>query len=165
MREVTFGMEDSFVSTVGAITGMAVGAQNRSMVILAGLIIIVVEATSMAAGSYLSSKASADANHRTTSSPSGARPLIGGVTMLFSYVIAGFFPLLPYLLLPLDFAVEVSIFLTLVMLFLVGAWQTKYTGRKWWKSAFEMFLVGGTAIVIGIVVGRLASSVLGITVL
>lgn len=57
IREVVFGLEDSFVSTLGTISGVAVGSGDRYIVILTGLVLVVVEATSMAAGSYLSSKA------------------------------------------------------------------------------------------------------------
>ena len=56
MREIVFGLEDSLVSTLGAVTGIAAGTGNRYVVILSGVVLIVVEALSMSAGSYLSSK-------------------------------------------------------------------------------------------------------------
>lgn len=60
IREVVFGLEDSFVSTLGAVSGVAVGSGDAKMVMLAGLVIVAVEALSMAAGSYLSSKAATE---------------------------------------------------------------------------------------------------------
>ncbi len=56
VREVVFGLEDSFVSTMGTLSGVAVGSGDRQAVLLAGIVVVVVEALSMAAGSYLSSK-------------------------------------------------------------------------------------------------------------
>ncbi|MFH1711847.1 MAG: VIT1/CCC1 transporter family protein [Patescibacteria group bacterium] len=56
IREIVFGLEDSLVSTLGAITGIAAGTGNSFVVILSGVVLIFVEAVSMAAGSYLSSK-------------------------------------------------------------------------------------------------------------
>ena len=56
LREAVFGTQDGLISTLGALTGIAAGTQNREAVIVAGLVIIVVESLSMAAGSYLSSK-------------------------------------------------------------------------------------------------------------
>lgn len=56
-REIVFGMEDSFVSTLGATVGVAVGSGSRFIVILTGMVLVAVEAISMAAGSYLSTKA------------------------------------------------------------------------------------------------------------
>ncbi len=60
VEEVVFGVEDSLVSTVGALTGIAAGAQDTYVVVLAGVVLIFAEAVSMTAGSYLSSKAEAD---------------------------------------------------------------------------------------------------------
>lgn len=60
IREVVFGIEDSLVSTFGAITGVAAGSGQSGIVILSGLVIVMVEAISMAAGSYLSSKAATE---------------------------------------------------------------------------------------------------------
>lgn len=56
LREAVFGVQDGLVSTLGALTGIAAGTQQREPVIIAGLVIIVVESLSMSAGSYLSSK-------------------------------------------------------------------------------------------------------------
>lgn len=56
LREVVFGMEDGMVSTMGAITGIAIGTSDRFVIILAGFVIVSVESVSMAVGSYLSNK-------------------------------------------------------------------------------------------------------------
>ncbi|KPJ85468.1 hypothetical protein AMJ57_02960 [Parcubacteria bacterium SG8_24] len=56
IREMVFGLEDGIVSTTGAIIGIAAGSQDNRIVILSGMVIVVVEALSMAAGSFLSSK-------------------------------------------------------------------------------------------------------------
>lgn len=56
IREIVFGFEDSLVSTLGVVTGVAAGTQSQFIVILTGVVLIFVEGLSMAAGSYLSSK-------------------------------------------------------------------------------------------------------------
>ncbi|MDO8509885.1 MAG: VIT1/CCC1 transporter family protein [bacterium] len=56
MRELVFGMEDGMVSTMGAITGIAMGTMNHFTIVLSGFVIVAVESISMAVGSYLSSK-------------------------------------------------------------------------------------------------------------
>jgi predicted membrane protein (TIGR00267 family) len=56
IRELVFGLEDGLVSTLGAVAGIAAGTQDGRIVVLSGLVLIVVEALSMAAGSYLSNK-------------------------------------------------------------------------------------------------------------
>lgn len=60
VEEVVFGVEDSLVSTVAALTGIAVGTQSTYVVVLSGIVLIFAEATSMTAGSYLSSKSEAE---------------------------------------------------------------------------------------------------------
>lgn len=56
VREVVFGLEDSLVSTLGTVSGVAVGSGDPYIVVLSGVVLVFVEALSMAAGSYLSSK-------------------------------------------------------------------------------------------------------------
>ncbi|MBI3321466.1 MAG: VIT1/CCC1 transporter family protein [Candidatus Omnitrophica bacterium] len=56
LRDAVFGTQDGLISTLGALTGIAAGTQNRHVVVIAGFVIVAVESLSMAAGSYLSSK-------------------------------------------------------------------------------------------------------------
>lgn len=64
LREVVFGIEDGMVSTMGAVTGIAVGSGDYTVVVLAGAVIIAVESISMGVGSYLSSKSEREVNDR-----------------------------------------------------------------------------------------------------
>ncbi|MFA6076878.1 MAG: VIT1/CCC1 transporter family protein [Candidatus Paceibacterota bacterium] len=63
-REVVFGMEDGMVSTLGSITGIAIGSNNQATVILAGVVIISVESISMGIGSYLSNRSQEELEQR-----------------------------------------------------------------------------------------------------
>ena len=54
MRNLIFGAEDSLVSTVGLLSGIAIGGVPKSAIILTGIVLIFVEAFSMGVGSYLS---------------------------------------------------------------------------------------------------------------
>ncbi|HTM68870.1 MAG TPA: VIT1/CCC1 transporter family protein [Candidatus Binatia bacterium] len=56
IRELIFGLEDSLVSTLGVVVGIGAGTQDARVVILSGVVLVVVEALSMAAGSFISSK-------------------------------------------------------------------------------------------------------------
>lgn len=64
IRDLVFGIEDSLVSTLGVITGVAGGTQDRYTVLLAGVVVIIVEALSMAAGTYLSAKSEREVQER-----------------------------------------------------------------------------------------------------
>lgn len=64
VREIVFGLEDGIVSTLGAITGIAVGTNSTFVVVLAGFVIIFVESLSMSAGTFLSSKSENEMKER-----------------------------------------------------------------------------------------------------
>lgn len=64
IREIVFGAEDGMVSTLGALTGIAIGTSDHFTVILAGLVIVAVESTGMSVGSFLSNKSVKEVNQR-----------------------------------------------------------------------------------------------------
>lgn len=64
LREVMFGMEDGMVSTLGSVTGIAIGSQSRESVLLAGFVIIAVESISMGIGSYIANRTKQSADRR-----------------------------------------------------------------------------------------------------
>lgn len=222
IREIVFGMEDGMVSTLGAITGIAVGIQNHFTVLLAGLVIVSVESLSMAVGSYLSSKSEKDVDARklheereeiennhhfekqelegmflrdgwpkkiakemslTASQDKklmlhemsyrelgvipheDSNPLKNGIAMYFSYIAGGLVPLCPYFFLSVASSIRVSIVITLAGLFILGALTTKFTHRLWWKAGSEVLILGGLAVVIGVVIGTFGERILGTALL
>lgn len=64
IREIVFGLQDGMVSTLGALTGIAIGSQDLFTVILAGFVVILVEAVSMSIGSYVSTLSEAEIEER-----------------------------------------------------------------------------------------------------
>ena len=64
IREIVFGMQDGMVSTLGALTGIAVGTNDYFTVILSGIVLIVVESISMSIGSFTSSGTERDTHER-----------------------------------------------------------------------------------------------------
>lgn len=214
VREVVFGMEDGMVSTLGAITGIAIGSQDHYTVILSGTVIIAVESISMSIGSYISNRSEYEVNQRkieeekeeitkfpvqekaellqmfirdgwppdlaktmseTASkdpdlmltemthrelliTPASSRDAFrNSVFMFFSYIIGGLFPLVPYLMLPIQFAMPISVFVTLVGLFGIGAVTTKYSKVSWIKAGGRVLLLGFIALVVGYLIGELIS--------
>ena len=156
VREIIFGLEDSLVSTMGAITGIAIGTQDRAIVVISGLVILAVEATSMAAGSFLSTETSELANNKLSKTVSQKSIKAAGV-MFVSYILGGLIPLLPYLFLKPSLAVLPSIFFSVVALTGVGLWAGRITGRAQWKVAVEMVIISITAAIVGYAVGWIAS--------
>jgi VIT1/CCC1 family predicted Fe2+/Mn2+ transporter len=157
VRNFTFGVEDSLVSTVGLLAGIAVGGVDRSSVVLTGAVLIFVEAFSMAVGSLLSEQSVEEYEEKREVSLN--KPAVAAVVMFFSYVIAGLIPLAPYILAVDSHAVEWSIGLTLVSLFILGVFNAHLFRVRAWKDGLITLLMGGLAIAVGIVVGQLANKV------
>ena len=89
------------------LAGVAVAGAAPGQILTAGLVLVFVEAFSMAVGSLLSEQAAEEAA-RGKEAPL-ARAIFGAAVMFISFTIAGFLPLLPYLLLPITVAFPASI--------------------------------------------------------
>jgi vacuolar iron transporter family protein len=149
LRSVIFGVEDSLVSTTGLIAGLSVGSAYKSVVVLGGIVAIFIEAVSMGAGEYLSDDAVKDLDKVKRAS----NPLISGLLMFTSYLLAGFVPLVPILLLPLGSAIYLSVLLALTGLFLLGYSKGKILHTSPLRGALKIFIVGGLATGLGMAVG------------
>lgn len=157
MRNFVFGVEDSLVSTVGLLSGIAVGGMGAREIILTGAVLIFVEALSMAAGSFLSESSAEDyALHKEGSIRTS---LLSSVIMFFSYFIAGFVPIAPYIFMTGDVAFYTSIALSTVSLGFLGAFSASLSKTSPVKTIGRMVIIGGSAIVVGVLVGGLVKVV------
>lgn len=148
VKSFIFGVEDSLVSTVGLLSGIAVAGLSKKDIFLAGIVLIFVEAFSMGVGSYLSEQ-SAEQFIKTKRSIS----IPAGIIMFFSYFFAGFIPLAPYLLFEVNTAFPTSIILSLISLFILGVSSALVYKTSVVKQGLRMLLVGGMAIGMGVLVG------------
>ena len=158
MREIVFGLEDSLVTSLGTVTGIAVGTHNTYVVLLSGVVVIFTSVMSMSAGSYLSSK-SADGTKRTWFRKNNLTKtsVRAGVVMGASYLLGGFIPLFPYLFLSTSQAILPSVLLTALVLLCVGIWSAHYTKRSPLRSGLEMVFISLGAALIGYVIGQIAN--------
>ena len=151
-RSFVFGVEDSLVSTVGLLSGVAIAGVPRSTILLIGIVLIFVESFSMAAGSFLSEESAEELAHHVEAPV--RRPAIAGAVMFGSYFLAGFIPLFPYVFLPAA-ALPWSIGASLAALFALGAVGAKISRIPLVKSGFRMLVIGGVTILIGVAVGTM----------
>ena len=157
VRSFIFGVEDSLVSTVGLLSGVAAAGMSRSSILLTGVVLIFVEAFSMGVGDILSGHAAKEYEEQAQVSLTHALPE-GGV-MFFSYLIAGFVPLFPYLIVEPAQAFWTSIACSLVALFMLGALGGKLAHGKMAKNGFRMAVIGGIAIALGVAAGLLVNGI------
>jgi vacuolar iron transporter family protein len=151
LRSVLFGCEDGLVSTTGAVVGIAAGSADKEVVVLAGLVVIAVEALSMGAGQFLSEKAV----HQLNPGSHRDNIIMGALLMFAAYSLAGLIPLAPYLLWPLATAVPASLILALLALFGLGYAKGRLIKVPPVKSGLEILIVGGLAAVLGLLLGLL----------
>lgn len=151
LRNLVFGVEDGLVSTVGLLSGIAIAGVPRGTIFLTGVVLIFVEAFSMAAGSFLS-EASVEEMDGGVDDTRGS--IAAGAIMFAAYFVAGFIPLFPYLKFEVGQAFPVSIACSVVALLVLGYWSGRKTSSAS-RKALRMALVGGLAIGVGVFAGSL----------
>jgi VIT1/CCC1 family predicted Fe2+/Mn2+ transporter len=78
------------------------------------------------------------------------------LTIGLSYVVGGFIPLLPYMLLKAaETALMISVLVTLAALFVFGYLKGNFTGTPAVKSAFQTLTIGGLAAGVAFMVARM----------
>lgn len=152
VRNIIFGVEDSLVSTVGVLSGIAIANVPRTTILLMGVVYLFVEAFSMAVGSILSEH-SVQEYQKKRELPL-KKPILAGSIMFFSYFLAGFIPLSPYALAEVSSAFWASIIASFTALFVLGAVSARFFKINQFREGLRMLVIGGIAIILGIVVGR-----------
>jgi VIT1/CCC1 family predicted Fe2+/Mn2+ transporter len=152
LRNIIFGVADSLVSTVGLLAGIDVAGTGRSGILLTGIVYAFVEAFSMAVGSFLSEQSAEEYEVKGEVSDGG--PIVASVVMFLSFVLASFIPIVPYLIFNLPMALWASIGFSIIALGIVGVISAKIVKVKVLSHAVKMMILGGAAIVIGVIVGK-----------
>jgi VIT1/CCC1 family predicted Fe2+/Mn2+ transporter len=151
IRNFVFGVEDSLVSTVGLISGIAIVDTPRATILLTGTVLIFVEAFSMSIGSLLSDNSVKEFEEKAVV------PLrvsaVSAIIMFFSYFLSGFVILAPYMFFNNEKALPISVVVSLVSLFILGIISGRTSSIHPTKRGFVMVLVGGLAIFVGMAVG------------
>lgn len=151
LRSLMFGLQDGIVSTTGVVVGVATGVSDKSIIVLAALVAVMVEATSMAAGQYSSEKAvhQMDKTGKHTDSL-----LLGALIMFVAYLAGGMFSIIPTLLFRQPEAKIIAIMSSFAGLFIIGYLKGHLVEHKPLRSAIELFIIGSIATGIGLVVGN-----------
>lgn len=87
-------------------------------------------------------------------SPVDPHPLRSAQATFFAFLAAGMVPLLPWLV-GASNAFQLSIIMTGITFFGVGALKSRWSLAPWWRSGFETLAIGGVAAAIAYYVGTL----------
>lgn len=152
LRSLMFGLQDGIVSTTGVVVGISFGIEDKAVIVLAALVAVMVEATSMAAGQYSSEKAV----HQMDKSGKHTDSLVAGAAiMFFAYLIGGAFSIIPTLIFNQPLGRYMAIASAFIGLLVIGYLKGKIVDHQPLRSAIELFAIGGIASAIGIIVGIL----------
>lgn len=151
LRSGLFGIQDGLVSTTGVVVGISTGIEDKAIIILASLVAVTVEASSMAAGQYSSEKAvhQMDKTGKHTDSL-----ILGAIIMFFGYFFGGMVPIIPTILADQPQARYIAIIFAFIGLFILGYIKGHIVKEKPLRSAIELFIIGAIATSVGLVVGH-----------
>ncbi|MFZ3011942.1 MAG: VIT1/CCC1 transporter family protein [Minisyncoccia bacterium] len=152
-RNFIFGAEDSLVSTVGLLAGVASAGMVQKEIIISGTVLICVEAFSMFVGSFLSERTTEESSPGYEIQKSNS--LMAAFIMFVSYLLCGLIPLLPYFFITVPWALWWSVAGSLLSLIVLGFVSAEILKTRILKNALRMVIIGGIAIGLGVVVGAI----------
>jgi VIT1/CCC1 family predicted Fe2+/Mn2+ transporter len=116
----------------------------------------------MAVGNYLSIRAHESVLETEGLPEEEASPFRHGAATFAAFVVAGAVPLLPYAIPWAAFnRLEVSMTLTLVELFAVGAARALIANVRWWRAGLEMLLLGAIVAAVAYGSGAAVAAMVG----
>ncbi|WP_049893876.1 VIT1/CCC1 transporter family protein [Salinarchaeum sp. Harcht-Bsk1] len=162
LAEVIYGANDGIVTTFAVVSGVAGAALNPSIVLILGAANLFADGFSMGMSNYLSRRSELDYERSVQgdepgppSAPSDAKsPRRTAFVTFLAFVVAGWAPLIPYIL-ALEPSFPLSIAFTGLAFFAVGSSRSVVTRRRWYVNGAEMFVVGMAAAVVAYTVGNL----------
>ena len=86
-------------------------------------------------------------------------PLKSGVVVGVASFIGSLIPLFPFFLLDIKSSMIVSLILSVIMLFIIGALKAKITVGSWKRSGIELALIGTAAAMGGYLIGKLLGKI------
>jgi VIT1/CCC1 family predicted Fe2+/Mn2+ transporter len=143
VRELVYGANDGIITTFAVVAGVSGGGLPLNVVLVIGAANLLADGLSMAVGNYLSIRAHESVLEAEGAPEQEAFPARHGLATFLAFVLIGAVPLTPYALPALlvdRFALSVA--LTLLTLFLVGASRATIANVRWWWAGLEMFVLG-----------------------
>jgi VIT1/CCC1 family predicted Fe2+/Mn2+ transporter len=168
IRDVIFGMSDSLIEVLAAVTGLGAALQSASLVFVAGVIIAVSGTLSMAAGAYLSTNyeselASGEHKAKDVSKVKSASKSAYYVGIF--YFIGALFPIAPFALGIGGFSgILISTVITLAVLSFVSIIMALVSDTRIVDSMSKTLIISVCAVLITVILGIYTRSVLHINI-
>lgn len=143
IRDIIYGANDGIITTFAVVAGVTGGALSTRAVLIVGVANLFADGLSMGVGNYLSIRSHESALSAQGRPEEESSPVRHGIATLLAFVAAGALPLLPYGFQTIgDHRFALSVTLTFVALFAVGASRAAVTLDRWWSAGLEMLSLG-----------------------
>ena len=143
VRELIYGANDGIITTFAVVAGVAGGGLSLHVVLIIGAANLFADGLSMAVGNYLSIRSHERVLETQELPEEEAFPSRHAGATFMAFVVAGAVPLVPYMIpiLAID-RFAVSITLTFLAMFSIGASRALIADFRWWKAGLEMLGLG-----------------------
>jgi vacuolar iron transporter family protein len=166
LRAAVYGANDGIVTTFAVVAGVAGAGLSHNIVIVLGLANMIADGMSMGLSDFLGERSEQRMRKQLKGQYQKEHLWHSGLVTFIAFIIAGFFPLIPYLtgfigfVIPEEHRFVLAIGTTAFSLFLAGALRTIVIGENWIKNGLEMLTVGMFAAAASYTIGWLIDAYL-----
>lgn len=157
LKDMVYAANDGIITTFAVVAGVAGAGLAPRIVLVLGMANLLADGFSMAVSDYLGTKSQQE---EYMGRGSQANPQSAAEVTFVIFIVAGFLPLAPYMIMGVGGNVfGISVVATALALFLVGSLRTIATHRNWFLSGFEMLFIGGIAAAVAYSTGAIISGI------
>lgn len=159
LKAAVYGANDGIITTFAVVAGVAGANLPANIVIILGIANMIADGFSMGIGDFLGERSEQRLREKQTGKPVEDQLWKTGLITFLAFVIAGTFPLLPYMLTFVSINVPdihrfaLSIISTGIILFTVGSLRTVFLKGSWIKNGAEMLSIGAVAAAVAYGIG------------
>jgi VIT1/CCC1 family predicted Fe2+/Mn2+ transporter len=153
LRNAVFGGLDGVVTTFAVMAGATGANLSTRVIIILGLANLLADGFSMGVGSYMGEKSEQQFNSKAKIAFKTTRPLMSGLVTFTAFVVVGFMPIFPVLLMP-QVSLQAVLGLVAAVLFILGSLRSRITSISWLRGGLEMTAAGVIASLIAFYSGE-----------
>ncbi|MBI4154677.1 VIT1/CCC1 transporter family protein [Candidatus Woesearchaeota archaeon] len=159
VKDIILGGQDGLVEVIGLILGVGTATGSSKIILIAGLSTAFVEAFSMGAVAYTSSKAFEEyvkgpKGKKSRLKGSFIAPFFDSILVFVANLLGSIIPLIPFFYFNLEIAIKMALSIGLLLLFFTGAVGGKISRIEHWvRSGLRVLFMGAVAAVLGYLAG------------
>jgi vacuolar iron transporter family protein len=161
IRDIIFGSADGTISIFAIIAGSVGGGLASRSILILGFAALLADGIAMASGSYLGIKSEGEyENSHGYRGRFKESPVFHSFITFISFSMSGLLLLIPFLF-NIQNEYQISFLIMILSLFMVGGIKSSYTKKNFFKSGFEMLVIGGFAALVAFFTGYLLDKYIG----